>query len=195
MVGAILAGGRASRFGGAPKGLACVGGVRMLDRVADALRGACDELLVVSDAPDAAGWLPDARVVRDVLAGRGSLGGLHGALAHAGGLVVVVAWDMPFVTASLVRALRDEGMHGAAAVVPVGPHGAEPLCAYYGPVCLDAAARLLGAGERRARALGEAVATTWLDAARLAAHGDPETLLLSVNTPYDLARAERLAAG
>lgn len=195
VTGVILAGGRATRFGGRPKGLEPVGGVRILDRVAAALAAASDTLLLVAHAPDAAGWLPGVRVVADVHPGLGSLGGLHAALAHAAAPVLVVAWDMPFVTPALLRALRALGEAGARAVLPTHPDGhPEPLCAYYDASCGDVALRLLRDGERRARALGEAVHAAALDGPRLAAHGDPRTMLLSVNTPADLARADAHAA-
>jgi len=51
--GAIIAGGRAARFGGALKGLELVGGTRIIDRVAAALRESCDELIVVANDPAA----------------------------------------------------------------------------------------------------------------------------------------------
>lgn len=98
--GVILAGGGATRYGGLPKGLERVGGERMIDRVAKALRAVTDDLLLIANDPDAAGWLPDLRVAGDVRAGEGALGGLHAALTHAGGDIVLVAWDMPFVSAS-----------------------------------------------------------------------------------------------
>ena len=193
MTGVILAGGEARRFGGAPKGLARVGGVRVVDRVAVALAAGCDRLLLVANAPDAAAWLPGVLVAAAGVPGLGSLGGLHAALARAAGPVVVVAWDMPFVPASLVRALREAGAGGAAAVVPEGEAGPEPLCAYYAAACLGVAERLLGAGERRARALGAAADAVRLSCAEVARHGDPALIFRSVNTPEDLAAAEAVA--
>lgn len=193
VTGVVLAGGGATRFGGAPKGLARVGGRRIVDWVAAALRTACDDLLLIANAPDAAAWLPGVRVAGDVFAGCGSLGGLHAALAHAGGAVVVVAWDMPFVPASLLAALRDAGAAGAAAVVPEGVGGAEPLCAYYGVACRGVAERLLAAGERRARALGEAAGAVRWSAREVARHGDPRTIFHSVNTAAELAAANLMA--
>lgn len=192
--GVILAGGAAARLGGRPKGLERVGGARIVDRVADALRATCDHLLLVANAADAADWLPDVRVVADLRPGLGSLGGLHAALAHAGGAVLVVAWDMPFVPAALLAALRDAGAH-ASAVVACGPGGhVEPLCAWYGAECAAVAGRLLDAGERRAGALADAVGAARLPADVVARSGDPRRIFLSVNTPADLARARALAA-
>jgi molybdopterin-guanine dinucleotide biosynthesis protein A len=162
----------------------------MIDRVAESLGAVADEVVLVANAPDAHAWLPGVRVERDVLPGLGALGGLHAAIAHARDAALVVAWDMPFVTAPLLRELRDVGLAGVDAAVAVGPDGAEPLCALYTRRCLDVAARLLDSGVRRARALGEAVRCATVDAAR---HGDPRALLLSVNTPADLATAESLS--
>jgi len=168
-VGAILAGGRASRFGGGPKGLQLVGGRRIVDRVAAALGEVADELLVVTSADDDAAWIAGVRVVRDVVPEVGSLGGVHAALAHARGAdVLVVAWDMPFVDAGLLAALRARGEAGdAEAVLPRSGArlGGEPLCAWYAARSLATAERLVAAGERRAGAVASAVRVAWLDPA------------------------------
>ena len=196
-VGAILAGGAARRFGGRPKGLEEVGGRRIIDRVADALRPSAHPLLIVAGDPAADAWLPDARRVDDPRPGLGSLGGLYAALVHAAGApVLVVAWDMPFVPPALLGALRAVGDAHAHvdAVLPEGATGPEPLCAWYGPRCAEAARRLLDAGERRARALGEAMRASALPLGAVARHGDPAVMFLGVNTPADLERARALAA-
>jgi molybdopterin-guanine dinucleotide biosynthesis protein A len=194
VTGVILAGGRATRFAGAPKGLARVGGSRIVDRVAEAL-GGCDELLVVANDDEATRWLPGVPVARDVRPGLGALGGLHTAISHAREAALVVAWDMPFVGASLLGELRALASGAYDAVVPCGPAGAEPLCALYTRSCLHVAERLLSAGERRARALSEAVPTWWMECEDVARHGDPRTLFFSVNTPEDLTAAEVVCHG
>lgn len=191
--GAILAGGGGTRLGGARKGLLAVGGRRIVDRVAGALAGAADELLVVANDADAATWLPGVRTAADLRPGNGSLGGVHAALAHAGGPALVVAWDMPFVPAALLarlRALGEAGGPAVDAVVPRGPDGVrEPLCAYYAPSCLRAVVRQLDAGDRRLGALLDALRVIYLEGPELAAHGDAALLFANVNTPDDLARA------
>ena len=193
VTGAILAGGRATRFGGRPKGLERVGGTRIIDRVADALRAVTPETMLVANAPDAAAWLAGTRVVPDVHRDCGSLAALHAALAHADSPVLVVAWDMPFVSPALLATILDAARADVDAVLPSGAHGPEPLCAWYAPTCLGVAERLLGAGERRARALGWAVNAVHVDLTTHPTLGDPGTMLLSVNTPGDLARANALA--
>jgi molybdopterin-guanine dinucleotide biosynthesis protein A len=198
VTGVILAGGLASRYGGAPKGLERVGGERIVDRVAAALASTTDSLLLVANDPAADGWLPGVRRVADVRPGLGTLGGIHAALAHAGGPAIVVAWDMPFVPAALLAELRALGESaGADAAVPESDskRGLEPACAYYTQGCVAPIEARLAAGDRRVVAFYDDVRVARLDAERVARHGDPALLFLNVNTPEDLARAQRTAVG
>ncbi len=189
--GVVLAGGAASRYGGLPKGLERVGGRRIIDRVADALREATDDLLLVANDPAAGTWLPGVRHAGDVLAGVGGLGGIHAALTHAPGSVLVVAWDMPFVPSGLLRRLRELGAGADAAVPESGSRrGVEPLCAWYAPSCRPAIERCVTAGDRRVVGFFDAVRVARLRWAQVAAFGDPEWLFMNVNTPDELVRAE-----
>lgn len=193
--GVVLAGGAGMRFGGAPKGLRTIGGRRVLDRVLDALKEVTDARLLVANDPAAATWVAGVTVAGDVLAARGSLVGIHAALVHAGTPVLVVAWDMPFVSPTLLSALRIRGEAAACAVVPRGPHGIEPCCAYYVPADAAVAERQVASGELRLSAFLAALpAVRYLDGEELAATGDPAALFLNVNDATDLAAAERLAA-
>src|SRR6266571_635356 len=106
MRGAVLAGGAASRYGGQPKGLFTVGGRRILDRVADTVAAATGgPPLLIANAPDGPSWRPDLHTIPDARPGLGSLGGVYTAVAANVEPVLCVAWDMPFVTAALLRAL------------------------------------------------------------------------------------------
>jgi molybdopterin-guanine dinucleotide biosynthesis protein A len=186
----LLAGGAARRFDGLPKGLAMVDDIRIADRILAALRGATDTQLVVSNDPSAEQWFPSLPVVADAVPGLGPLAGLETALRAAdGSAVMVVAWDMPFVTTPLLRGMRAVGEIGAAAVVPA--HGEPPvleaLCAYYAPEALPVCSRLLADGERRAHALFSALQSAVMIPERvLAEHGDPERLFLSVDSQEQL---------
>jgi molybdopterin-guanine dinucleotide biosynthesis protein A len=189
-VGVILAGGGATRFGGEPKGLRVVEGARILDRVASVLRDTTEELLLVANDPGAAAWLPGVRTVADVRTGQGALGGLHAALSHTEGLpVLVVAWDMPFVPAGLLRALRalgDAGADVAVAESESSGRGVEPLCAWYGPSCLAAIERRLDAGDRRVVGFFEDVRVARLPAAEVSQYGESARIFFNVNFPSDL---------
>ncbi len=192
-VGVILAGGEATRFGGQPKGLQIVDGVRIIDRVANALREVADDLLLVANHPAASEWLPGVRTAADVRRGEGALGGLHAALSHArGSATLVVAWDMPYVNADLLRALRALGEAGADAAVAESSssgRGVEPLCAWYGPACLHAIEARLNAGDRRVVSFFEDVRVSTLAAAEVSQWGDPSRMFFNVNTPLDLPPA------
>ena len=191
-VGVLLAGGAARRFGGRPKGLARVEGVRIADRVLIALRGASTTQLVIANDPAAVEWFRGERVVPDETPGLGPLGGLATALeAASGSAILAVAWDMPFVTVDLLSELRRRGEAGARAVVPVhgGEGWAEPLCAWYAPGVLPTCRALLEAGARRAGALLDALlpGAETIGDDELAPFGDPARLFASVDTPAALA--------
>lgn len=196
-VGVILAGGASARFGG-PKGLALVGGTRIIDRVARALRAVAPHLLLVANDPEADGWLPGVPRIADRLPGGGGLSGVHAALAHTRRPVLVVAWDMPFVTPALLAELaRRCAAQRADACVPdsASPVGMEPFCACYAPSCLPSLERALRAGEtggaQFARSLPRLARLT---AAETLGFGPPARLFFGVNARDDLGHAEALAA-
>ena len=100
---AILAGGAASRFGGRPKGLELVGGVRIIDRVARGLRSATDRLLVewrlsaekrVPPATDAIPIL-ESRDGEPALVSGGRAGAGRRAVVPAGAPAVRLPWGGP----------------------------------------------------------------------------------------------------
>lgn len=194
--GVVLAGGGAVRYGGRPKGLERIDGVRIIDRVAAALRAASDSLLLVANDPAAADWLPGVRVAADLRPGLGSLGGIHTAVSIAARPVLVVAWDMPFVPTGLLDALRRLGEQGFDAAVPDSdsPRGLEPLCAYYTPACLAPIERRLDAGDRRVVGFFDDVRVARLGEAEVRRFGDPSRLFLNINSPDDLAAAKALTA-
>jgi molybdopterin-guanine dinucleotide biosynthesis protein A len=189
--GVILAGGAARRFGGQPKGLASVDGVRIVDRVARALRLVTEDLLLVANAPDATEWLPGVRTVADRRPGEGALAGIETALLETGTDILLVAWDMPFVSGALLGELRRTGeTDDVDAVLPESDssrRGVEPLCAWYAARCLDAVSPALDRGDRRVVGFHADVRLYRFPADRVAAFGDPARLFGNVNTPDDLA--------
>ena len=184
-IGAVLAGGRSTRFG-SDKALAMLEGERLLDRAVGVLGRVCSEVVVVSSRAehDGPGW---ERVV-DRRSGMGPLAGIEAALAHAADVgatgIVVLACDLPDVGAATVRRLLVElGDGEAVALERDGPPGFEPLCAVYRTRCGEAAARLLDEGARGAHRL----LTTMQG--RIVRGSAPAPV--NVNTREDLARIVR----
>ena len=191
LTGVILAGGQATRYGGLPKGLERVRGVRIVDRVRSALEPAVDDLLLIANDPGACEWVPGVRCESDVLRDVGSIAGIHAALVHAGGPVLVVAWDMPFVPTALLRALRAAGETADAAVPESDSRrGLEPLCAFYGPACVPAIEQRVASGDRRVVAFYDDVRLARVPAVDVAAFGDPALLFMNINTPEERVLAE-----
>lgn len=194
MKGAILAGGMASRFGGEPKGLSKVGGERVLDRVVQAMKAAMDDTpILVANADDAATWREDLTVVRDVRPGCGSLGGVFTALSTVDTPVLVVAWDMPFVSSDLLSALI-AGWKSYDVYLPEsnGPLGFEPLCGVYGPTCKTHIQKALDAEDYRTTSFHEAVRVGRLPLDQVTAFGNPDTLFFNLNVHEDVHAADEL---
>jgi molybdenum cofactor guanylyltransferase len=189
---AILAGGRARRLGGRAKPLLDVGGTSIVarQRAMFATFGIVPRLIAADPAPLAGLGL-------DIVADRdetGALGALWTALdAASTDLVVVLAGDMPFVTADFVRALL-HAVAGHDAAVPRTADGWHPLAAVYQRTAGPRLRAALDAGERRVVAAVTALDCAVLDAGGLAALDPDGTLFCNVNTPDDYAQAQRLAA-
>jgi molybdopterin-guanine dinucleotide biosynthesis protein A len=149
--------------------------------------------LLVANAPEAGGWRPDLRTVGDVRPGLGALGGIYTAVVLAPAPVVCVAWDMPFVSESLIHALA-RGLDGYDAMLPQsdGRRGVEPLCAAYGPASRDAIASSLEAGDLRAIGFHDRIKVGILLLEQVRALADPDLLFFNVNTTDDLAKADEL---
>lgn len=181
---AILAGGRAARFGGRDKSALVIDGRSILDRQIAELLRVTDDVLVVG-AEKGTCTRPLVRLIPDRVPGCGPLGGLDAALAAARDAVVaIVACDMPFVTAAFLNHLLDLA-RGADAVVPRTERGYHPLCAAYTRACHPAVARRLADRRLKMTGLLEEVRVRELTADEIDAFGDRHRLLANVNTPAD----------
>lgn len=184
---AILAGGRARRLGGLDKSRLTIGGQTILQRQIDLLQGVVDRVVVIANDVDRFAGL-QVPVVPDRVPGAGSLGGIYTAVTAADGPVLVVACDMPFLTAPFLARLLERGQDVDVAL-PRGPDGYHPLCACYAPTCADPIRRRLESGALKVIDLLTDLRVRELGPDELEAF-DPDGLLLTnINTPDDLARA------
>lgn len=172
---AILAGGQARRFGGRDKGALLVEGRSIRERQLAELATLTSDILTIGGS----NGIPDR------VPGCGPLGGLHTALLEsAGEATIVIACDMPYVSAALLAHLSTLA-RDADAVVPVTDRGYHPLCAVYTRACLDPIARRLAAGQLKMTGLFDDVRLRVVAAEELRAFGDVRRLLANVNTPAD----------
>ena len=122
--------------------------------------------------------------------GRGPLGGLHAALGEATGTaIIVIACDMPYISAALLGhllALTRE----ADAVVPRTARGYHPLCAAYTRACLAPATARLATGRLKMNELFEDVRVRAVTAEEIDAFGNHDRLLANVNTPAEYGGLE-----
>lgn len=197
--GVILAGGRARRMGGGDKGFRLLGGHPLIEHVRARLAGQCGALAINANGDPARFAAFGLPVLADPLPGQpGPLAGVLAGMewAAAGGAVAVITApaDTPFLPADLVARLQAEagpartGLVLAASPDAVGALRPQPAFGHW-PVALrhDLRAALAG-GLRRI--------TDFTDAhhARLAAFASaPQDPFFNINTPEDLAAAERIA--
>jgi len=134
ITGIILAGGKNLRMG-KNKAFLEVNGERIIERTRNLFRELFDEVLLVTNS------LPDyldlnLRMVADLYAGKGALGGIYTGLFHAShSHVFVAACDMPFLNKDLIRHLINLSP-GYEIVIPKTRDGWQPLHAIYSQKCL-----------------------------------------------------------
>jgi molybdopterin-guanine dinucleotide biosynthesis protein A len=191
--GVILAGGESRRMGRDKLPLE-VGDITLLDRVHGALAFCCDEILIVGGR----GHTPAAsRRIPDLRPGEGPLAGIEaGLLAARHRAAFVAAGDIPFLTGDLVEYLLGLLSGGVPAVVPDFGEGSHPLCAAYGREVRPAVSAALDRGARSVRELLRSLSgVRYVREGELQRFGDPNLLLMNVNSPEDLGRARKALLG
>jgi molybdopterin-guanine dinucleotide biosynthesis protein A len=191
--GVIQAGGRSTRMGGSPKALAELGGRRIIERVVAAVEGIVDDLLVVTNTPEAYAFL-GLPMVGDVYPDGGPLGGIYSGLrAVPGDAAFTVACDLPFLHREVVRLVVQGAGRGDVVIPRVGGH-LETLHALYARTCLAPMAARLAAGRLKIVGFFDEVRVVEIAEAEVARYADPAVVFMNVNTPEELARARALAA-
>ncbi|RYE33794.1 MAG: molybdenum cofactor guanylyltransferase MobA [Hyphomicrobiales bacterium] len=196
-IGLILAGGLARRMGGGDKALKLLAGQPILAHVIDRLRGQCDALLLNANGDPArlAGFgLPIVADTVPDFAGplAGILAGLDWIAARRpqAEWVLSVAADTPFIPSDLAARLHQARAAAGTRLACAASGGQQHHAIGLWPVSLrEDLRRALAAGERR---LGR-----WTNGHGVAVAewpAEPVDPFLNVNTPEDLAEAERLAA-
>lgn len=201
MAGLILAGGRSSRMGGTDKTLLTLSGRPLIRQVLDRLQPQASPVVINTNADPSHFAGLGAEIIADTIAGyqgplAGVLAGLEWAVSkHGVTHLLSVAGDTPFFPDNLARQLAARAAGGRVTVAASNGR-VHPTFALW-PVSLrDALAAFLESGDtRRVMTFLEQAGLDVVDfeaEQRGARTVDP---FFNINTPDDLAEAERLFGG
>ncbi len=190
--GIVLAGGKSRRMGGITKALLEIGGKPIIERTTETLARIFSDVLIITNSPSEYEFL-GLPMYSDLRPGFGAIGGLHTGLSscsthHA----FFVACDMPFLNDEIIRLMASLAP-GHDIVIP-RIHGLfEPLHAIYSRACVPPIEKLLDRCELKILNFFNEVDVLEVDQPELEAL-DPELrFIMNLNTPEDLAEANRLA--
>ncbi len=186
---AIQAGGKSSRMG-TDKSFVPFLGRPMIEVVRERVEGLGDELIIVTNKPDAYAYL-GLPMFGDDYPDTGPLGGIYTAVHHARHeRTLVVACDMPWLNRALLEymvGLRET----ADVVVPRWDKFPEPLHAMYSKACLEPMREKLEAGMLKITAFYGRVAVRFVEREEIARFDPDGRSFVNVNTPDDLAEQQR----
>jgi molybdopterin-guanine dinucleotide biosynthesis protein A len=180
---AIIAGGRATRFGGRIKAHLEVEGRRIIDRQLEVLRPLFADIAVCSDdaAPYADTGLP---VLADAVPNQGPLGGIVSALEWSPrSRVFAVACDMPFLDARVIELLL---ARSGELVVPIVAGRPDPLHAVYSRSALEVVRARLARGRRKVASLLDELHAVRVEERELRALDAELRCLCNLNSMSDL---------
>ena len=184
VAGFVVAGGRSQRMR-RDKALLRWGGTDLLGHALGRLRAVTADVRILCGSepryldrgvPVLTDPVPDAGPLAGVLAGLDAAGGQPG---------LFLAVDLPDVPVALLQRLVALA-EASDAVVPVSPRGPEPLCAVYGPACLEPVRRRVAARDLKMTAFWPDVRVRELPPEELGAFGDVAELFRNLNSPEDL---------
>ena len=197
----VLAGGLSRRLGQDKRRLRLWGAQQpaLLEHTVGVVARLCPDVVVVINDPQEWRDLP-ARLVPDVYPDGGALGGIYSGLAAARHeYALAVACDMPFLNAELLAAMLARERNYDV-LLPRSPQpGAarnaldvEPLHAIYAKTCLEPMRATLESGRRQIAAFFPQVRVAYVETEEIRRYDPAGRSFLNVNTPEQLADAERL---
>jgi len=168
-----------------------VEGVPLIQRVSEALKASCREVLVVGEG--GTGLEGVEYITGERPGGLGPLAGMEAGISAATNrFVFVAAGDMPFLREDLVGYLLERLQAlDTRAVVPRHRGRVHPLCAAYDRGMLPRVGEALDEGVRAVHEFLQGMDEVEYVGEELRRFGDPDLVLMNVNSPGDLERARR----
>ncbi len=190
----VLAGGKNRRLG-RNKALEAIGGKSIIERVVEQLEPLTSQILIVTSGEQLD--LPVAckeEILVDIYHGKGPLGGIYtGLLASRSSHSFVVACDMPFLNAHLLRYMI-ELSHDFDIVIPrLGEGMVEPLHAIYSKNCLGKMKAQLDGNELEVYSILNAVRVRYVERGECQQFDHQLLSFFNINCQTDLDQAVVLA--
>lgn len=181
---AIQAGGKSSRMG-TDKSFVQFNGRALIEVVRDAVAGLGDELILITNKPDAYAHL-GLPMFADLYPDTGPLGGIYTALHHAAHPhVLTVACDMPWLNRPLLDYMA--GLRASAdVIVPRWDKFPEPLHAIYSKACLEPIREKLDAQLFKITVFYGRVSVRFVERAEIERYDPDGRSFVNVNTPDEL---------
>jgi len=189
--GVILAGGKSVRMG-TDKAFLKVGPQCMIEHIAGELKKVFSEVFISGGDPET-GQKLGLRVIADLIEGNSPLCGIHAALHGAlYEKILVVACDMPFITAELACFMMRQ-VKGYDIAVPRHGIYLQPLFAVYSRSCLPVIEKALSTFKYKVDNFYPFVRVHYVNMESFCPDIDIETVFFNINTPVDLHKAREIA--
>ena len=190
----IQAGGQSSRMG-RDKGLLPFQGTTLIQYILGQLNRIGDETLIISNRPgDYENFGPT--VYSDVIRDCGALGGIYSAVFYAKhDVCAILACDMPFINILLLHHLINlaPGYDSFIPRLVPNDYAAQFRAVYRKKTCLPAIKQRLDAGELKVSEFFDDVKIRYVEKEELQRFDQNLLSFTNINTPEDLAEAEKLA--
>lgn len=162
-----------------------VDGIPMIRRIYHIFENIFKEIIIVTNQKELYSGFK-AKIVSDLIAGRGVLGGLYTGLFFAShSHSFCVACDMPFLKEPLIRFFTRQ-VEGYDAIVPKTLDGLQPLHAIYSKNCLQPIKRIIKMGKYKIIDLYPLVKTKIIEEPEFIRFDLKKESFININTPEEL---------
>lgn len=188
MTAIIIAGGKSNRMGNCDKAFLKIGKVPVIKLQLRLLKRHFRKIIIVTNSLNKYKGLKGIRVISDVAANQGPLGGiLSGLLASRERYNFVVACDMPFINHRLIKYMQTKTT-GYDVVVPRVNNRYEPLFCIYSKGCSRFIKPLLDKRILKISRFFPEVKVREISQKEVSRFGRPDKIFMNINTPDDLLK-------
>ncbi|MDD3471233.1 MAG: molybdenum cofactor guanylyltransferase [Syntrophaceae bacterium] len=184
----ILAGGKASRMGGINKALLKIKGKTIIEREIAILDSLFPEIIIITNSPEDYKFLGKP-TFRDIIPGKGSLGGLYtGLMSAKNPYSFFVACDMPFLNSDIIKVLVENIKRHDIVIPKINGHF-EPIHAIYSKRCLPFIKKLVLSDSLKILSVLDQVDVLEIPVNEIIQMDPDLDFIMNVNTPEDLKKA------